>query len=235
MIPPTSPTPRRATRWWPPPSRRWPPWTWSPAGQRRLAVPAAALRPDDRRRAPADRASSIRATMAERLTVEVPGGRMWAWACDESGRTECRDEPPLGLRTLPFWGIGANDDPVQRATCSWLSEDNPYHYREPSAVRAQPTSPTPPASTSPAGSSIMTWSMAIRWTNWPRFPWTRALPASRGMWTPDGSAPGQPWPAWPASSPGRPGSIWQGRPAGTGPGPDESEPPPMIARHRAGR
>jgi hypothetical protein len=96
---------------------------------RSKGVPAARLDPDDRQRAPAGRASAIRAAMAEHLTVEVPGGRMWAWACDESGRTECRDEPPLGLRTLPFWGIGANDDPVQRATSSWLSEDNPHHYQ----------------------------------------------------------------------------------------------------------
>ncbi|MGA3146163.1 MAG: glycoside hydrolase family 125 protein [Acidimicrobiales bacterium] len=96
---------------------------------RSMEAPSARLSPDDRRQTPADRASAIRAAMAERLTVEVPGGRMWAWACDESGRTECRDEPPLGLRTLPFWGVGANDDPVQRATSSWLSEDNPHHYQ----------------------------------------------------------------------------------------------------------
>ena len=84
---------------------------------------------DHRRQDPAARASAIRAAMAERLTVEIPGGgRMWAWACDESGRTECRDEPPLGLRTLPFWGVGADDDPVQAATRAWLSGDNPHHY-----------------------------------------------------------------------------------------------------------
>ena len=98
------------------------------SADRSSEVSAAPTHPDDRLRAPADRASAIRAAMAERLTIEVPGGLMWAWACDESGRTECRDEPPLGLRTLPFWGIGASDDPVQRATRSWLSEGNRYHY-----------------------------------------------------------------------------------------------------------
>ena len=120
---------------------------------RSVDAPAAGLDPDDRQQAPADRASAIRAAMAERLTVEVPGGRMWAWACDESGRTECRDEPPLGLRTLPFWGVGANDDPVQRATRSWLSEDNPHHYQGtfggfgfsplPPPLRLRPGQPAP--------------------------------------------------------------------------------------------
>lgn len=96
---------------------------------RSMGAPTAGVDPGHRQQAPAIRAAAIRAAMAERLTVEVPGGRMWAWACDESGRTECRDEPPLGLRTLPFWGVGTPDDPVQIATRSWLCEDNPHHYQ----------------------------------------------------------------------------------------------------------
>ncbi len=96
-------------------------------GDRSAGMPA--VHPEHGAEASASRASAIRAAMAERLTVEVPGGRMWAWACDESGRTEVSDEPPLGLRTLPFWGVGTNDDPVQAATRAWLSEDNPHHYQ----------------------------------------------------------------------------------------------------------
>ncbi len=74
------------------------------------------------------RAAAIRSAMAERLVVEVEGGRMWAWACDEQGRTECRDEPPLSLRTLPYWGVGDLSDPVQSATRAWLHHHNPHHY-----------------------------------------------------------------------------------------------------------
>jgi hypothetical protein len=54
---------------------------------------------------------------------------MWAWACDADGRTECRDEPPLSLRTLPYWGLGHHGDPVQTATRTWLDAENPHHYR----------------------------------------------------------------------------------------------------------
>ena len=82
-------------------------------------------------RAAADRARAlaIRTQLVERLTVEGPFGRMWAWACDAGGATECRDEPPLGLRTLPYWGLGHRDDPLQTATRRWLDEVNPHHYR----------------------------------------------------------------------------------------------------------
>jgi hypothetical protein len=66
--------------------------------------------------------------MAERLVIEVEGRRMWAWACDEHGRTECRDEPPLSLRTLPYWGVGNHADAVQSATRWWLDHRNPHHY-----------------------------------------------------------------------------------------------------------
>ena len=86
---------------------------------------------DRAERAAADRARAlaIRAQLVERLTVEGPFGRMWAWACDAGGSTECRDEPPLGLRTLPYWGLGHRDDPLQTATRRWLDEANPHHYR----------------------------------------------------------------------------------------------------------
>jgi uncharacterized protein len=99
-----------------------------PTADRPVGVSGSGAHTDHRPEDPASRASAIRAAMAEHLTVEVPGGRMWGWACDESGRIERRDEPPLGLRTLPFWGVGTDDDPVQVATRAWLSEDNPHHY-----------------------------------------------------------------------------------------------------------
>ena len=92
----------------------------------------AGTEPADRAvRADADRARAlaIRAQLVERLTVEGPFGRMWAWACDAAGSTECRDEPPLGLRTLAYWGLGQRDDPIQTATRRWLDETNPHHYR----------------------------------------------------------------------------------------------------------
>ena len=75
------------------------------------------------------RARAIRSQLVESLTVEGPFGRMWAWACDARGSTECRDEPPLGLRTLPYWGLGHRDDPLQAATRRWLDQSNPHHYR----------------------------------------------------------------------------------------------------------
>ena len=75
------------------------------------------------------RATAVRTAMAERLVVEVEGRRMWAWACDEHGRTECRDEPPLSLRTLPYWGVGNHGEAVQSATRWWLDHRNPHHYK----------------------------------------------------------------------------------------------------------
>jgi hypothetical protein len=75
------------------------------------------------------RATAIRDELARRLTVEGPHGPMWAWACDREGVTERRDEPPLSLRTLPYWGLGHRDDGVQTATRAWLDSENPHHYR----------------------------------------------------------------------------------------------------------
>ncbi|HUD17715.1 MAG TPA: glycoside hydrolase family 125 protein, partial [Acidimicrobiales bacterium] len=67
-----------------------------------------------------------RAAMRDRLVVDGPTGPAWAWACDAEGNTETRDEPPLGLRTLPYWGVGTVDDPVNRATRAWLADHNPH-------------------------------------------------------------------------------------------------------------
>lgn len=81
-------------------------------------VAGSALSPDELR----ERAAGIRAAVLEHLVVEGPSDRVLAWACDAEGRTELRDEPPLGLRTLPFWGLGRWDDPVHVATRRWLDE-----------------------------------------------------------------------------------------------------------------
>lgn len=74
------------------------------------------------------RANHTRAAVLERLVVETPTGRMLAWACDEEGRTELRDEPPLGLVTAPFWGLGRWDDPVHIRTRRWLREEQSHCY-----------------------------------------------------------------------------------------------------------
>lgn len=71
-------------------------------------------------------ADAIRAALRERMVVDGPHGPMWAWACDAAGRQEVRDEPPLGLRSLPYWGLA--DPPVQAATLAWLAEGNPHAY-----------------------------------------------------------------------------------------------------------
>lgn len=67
-----------------------------------------------------ERATRIRAAVLEHLVVDGPTGALLAWACDTAGRTELRDEPPLSLRTLPYWGLGRWDDPVHVATRAWL-------------------------------------------------------------------------------------------------------------------
>ena len=51
-------------------------------------------------------ATAIRAAIRDVLIVEGPDGPMWAWACDEDANPQLADEPPLSLRTLPFWGMG---------------------------------------------------------------------------------------------------------------------------------
>ena len=93
------------------------------AASRGLAVPAGP--------SPAElsaRASGIRAAVLERLVVDVGSGPMLAWACDADGSTELRDEPPLGLGTVPFWGLGHWDDPVNVNTRRWLRDEQTYSY-----------------------------------------------------------------------------------------------------------
>jgi uncharacterized protein len=75
-----------------------------------------------------ERASAIRRELRSRLVTDGPHGQMWAWACDASGRLEIRDEPPLGLRTLPFWGLEHDDPAVQTATNRWLTDGYRHHY-----------------------------------------------------------------------------------------------------------
>lgn len=75
------------------------------------------------------RAERVRMAIAEHLVVDGPHGAMWAWACDADGNLELRDEPPLGLLTLPHRGVGGWDDPRHVATRTWLTDDNPHHYR----------------------------------------------------------------------------------------------------------
>jgi uncharacterized protein len=74
------------------------------------------------------RADAIRAELTTRLVTAGPHGPMWAWACDAAGRHEVRDEPPLGLRTLPYWGLCDDCDPVQVATRRWLTDGYRHHY-----------------------------------------------------------------------------------------------------------
>lgn len=75
-----------------------------------------------------ERAKETRAAVLEHLVVETQTGRMLAWACDEEGRTELRDEPPLGLGTAPFWGLGRWDDPVHVRTRRWLMNEQDHRY-----------------------------------------------------------------------------------------------------------
>ena len=88
-------------------------------------------------------AAAIRAAMAERLIIHGPQGDSWAWACDAEGNLEQRDEPPLSLRTLPYWGVGSVGDPVQQATRAWLHDVNRYHYEGRFAGAGAPHFPFP--------------------------------------------------------------------------------------------
>ena len=75
-----------------------------------------------------ERAGAIREALRARLMTDGPHGPMWAWACDADGRLELRDEPPLGLRSLPFWGMRADSEAVQAATRRWLRDGYEHHY-----------------------------------------------------------------------------------------------------------
>lgn len=74
------------------------------------------------------RAAAVRQALHDRLVVQGPHGRMWAWSCNEQGLHEVRDEAPLGLRTLPYWGLGSADDPVQVTSRAWLRDGYPYTF-----------------------------------------------------------------------------------------------------------
>ncbi len=73
-------------------------------------------------------AADLRAAMRARLCVVGPHGAMWAWACDDDGKPELREEPPLGLRLLPYYGACIPDDPIQQATVAWLGTDYTHRY-----------------------------------------------------------------------------------------------------------
>ena len=148
------PTPRRATLWWPPRSRHWRPWTtWFPADRSMAGSAAAGLESGSPQPAPADRASAIRAAMAERLTVEAR-----AAACGHGPATN--PAVPSAATNLP-WGCvrsrsGGSEPTATR--CRWPPSPGcprtiPITTREPSPDRVRLTSPTPPASTSPTDSS----------------------------------------------------------------------------------
>lgn len=59
----------------------------------------------------------------------------WAWAVDLDGRPEWRDEPPLGLRLLPYFGVAVDGaDAASDAfteTLRWLVTDYAFHYPGP--------------------------------------------------------------------------------------------------------
>lgn len=57
----------------------------------------------------------------------VHDGR-WAWAINDSGEPEWRDEPPLSLRTLAYWGATEPTDRAFTATTRWLTTEYDYHY-----------------------------------------------------------------------------------------------------------
>jgi len=95
------------------------------------AAPGALLDADWTGGALRTRAAAVRRALTDHLVVDGPYGPMWAWACDADGRTELRDEPPLGLLTLPFWAVGGWDDPVHEATRRWLREEDPHWYDGP--------------------------------------------------------------------------------------------------------
>lgn len=90
-----------------------------------------------------ERAREIRAALREHLVVPGPYGPMWAWACDTAGDTELRDEPPLGLLTLPYWGVGTWRDDIQQSTRRWLETDYEYCYAGPFGGLGAPHFPFP--------------------------------------------------------------------------------------------
>ncbi len=69
------------------------------------------------------------------MFVHEPGGgapARWAWAIDLDGKPEWRDEPPLGLRLLPYLGLAVEgSDAASHAfaeSLRWLVTDYAFHY-----------------------------------------------------------------------------------------------------------
>jgi hypothetical protein len=89
------------------------------------------------------RAAALRQAIRAHLRSDGPYGSMWAWACDDDGATELRDEPPLSLVTLPFWVLCDPQDECQRATLRWLENDNPFRYAGRFAGTGSPHFPFP--------------------------------------------------------------------------------------------
>ena len=148
---------------------------------------------------------------------------MLAWACDADGTTELRDEPPLGLGTVPFWGLGRWDDPVHVNTRRWLREEQEYSYAGPYGGAGSPHFPYP------SGFDLAN-RLLDRGSDAPepleqlvRTPMDQGWPASRGTPRPVTSPRAPPWPAWPgcwcgALRPAPGVDTWDARsvPRGTG-------------------
>ncbi|MDO7883300.1 hypothetical protein [Antiquaquibacter soli] len=70
-----------------------------------------------------DRALSVELALVDRA---ITADGRWAWAIDSSGAHELREEPPLGLRLLDYFGVV--DAPARAATERWLVTDYEYHF-----------------------------------------------------------------------------------------------------------
>ncbi len=102
-----------------------------------------------------EKAEALRKTLRELCIVSseshfAPGDsteKRWAWAIDAVGQPEMREEPPLGLRTLSYWGMVdslASEDSLEdsmedavadtasdaayRNTTMWMVSDYEHHY-----------------------------------------------------------------------------------------------------------
>jgi meiotically up-regulated gene 157 (Mug157) protein len=78
-----------------------------------------------------ERASEIRAALAEHGTIEGPTGeRIWAYEIDGRGEHRFLDDANVpSLLALPYLDCAAADDPLYLATReAVLSRSNPYHY-----------------------------------------------------------------------------------------------------------
>jgi uncharacterized protein len=76
-----------------------------------------------------DEASERGCALRRRLSGAFVHDGRWAWAIDAHGRAEFRDEPPLGLRLLPY--LGVERDAAYDRTSAWLITDYAFHYDGP--------------------------------------------------------------------------------------------------------